>query len=150
MSPDETNRHEATRRETMRRIDAQLTHVWVVRTFLKHSEEAEEDEEVYEVVRVLYDYCLALGPSLNADDADEYLKIAAKKLAKLKQAAAHLAEILPRVSTHTNFKMALASLMTAIEEIARLIESQRAIANDVRSADSAQSPGDSPGANDDQ
>jgi hypothetical protein len=147
MSPDQTKRHEALRHETMRRIDAQLTHVWVVRTFLKHSEEAEEDEEVYEVVRVLYDYCLALGPPLNAGDADEYLKIASKKLAKLKQAAAHLAEILPRVSTHTNFKMALASLMTAIEEIARLLESQRAIAKDAGIGGDAQSPGDSPGAN---
>ena len=47
-----------------------------MRTFLKHSEEAEEDEELYEIVRVLYDYCLALGPSLNAHDAAEYLKLA--------------------------------------------------------------------------
>ncbi|HWA98990.1 MAG TPA: amidohydrolase [Pirellulales bacterium] len=119
MSPD----------EIMRRIDTQLAHVWVVRTFLKHSEEAEDDAELYEIVRVLYDYCLALGPSLTAGDADTYLKLAHKKLAKLKQAAAHFAEILPRVSAHTNFQMARASLDAAIAEIERLVLT-REIASD--------------------
>ncbi|HEX4129529.1 MAG TPA: amidohydrolase [Pirellulales bacterium] len=107
--------------DAMRRIDAQLSHVWVVRTFLKHSEEAEEDEELYAVVRELYDYCLALGPSLKAGDAAEYLKIARKKLGKLKQAATQFAEILPRVSAHTNFQMARQSLDTAIAAIEQLL-----------------------------
>jgi hypothetical protein len=109
--------------ERMRLIDAQLTHVWVVRTFLKHSEEAEDDVELYEIVRVLYDYCLALGPSLNAGNSGDYLKLARKKLAKLKQAPEQLAEILPRVSTHTNFKMALESLRVAVNEVDRLLTS---------------------------
>lgn len=101
----------------MRQIDAQLSHVWMVRTFLKHSEEAEEDDELQEIVRELYDYCLAVGPAWNAGDAEEYLKIASKKLSRVKHAAAHLAEILPEVSAHTNFKMALASLQTALTVI---------------------------------
>ena len=32
--------------DVMCRVDALLSHVWMVRTFLKHSEEAEEDEEL--------------------------------------------------------------------------------------------------------
>lgn len=107
--------------ERMRLIDAQLAHIWMVRTFLKHSEEAEDDEELMLVVRELYDYCLALGPALSAGDSTEYLKVATKKLTKLQAATRELAEVLPSVSTHTNFKMAQASLETAAAEIARLL-----------------------------
>jgi hypothetical protein len=107
--------------EIMHRIDDQLSHVWLVRTFLKHSEEAEEDEELLEIVRVLYDYCLAVGPALNASDAAEYLKMVRKKQGKAREAAAHYAEILPQVSAHTNFKMALQSLRVSLDEIERLL-----------------------------
>jgi hypothetical protein len=108
--------------EIMHCIDLQLSHVWVVRTFLKHSEEAEEDDELLEIVRELYDYCLAVGPAWKAQDAAEYLKIAQKKLPKARAAAEHFAEILPQVSAHTNFKMALASLRGALNEVTRLLE----------------------------
>jgi len=47
--------------EAMHRIDGLLAHVWMVRTFIKHSEEAEEDDELQEIYRKLYDYMLALG-----------------------------------------------------------------------------------------
>ncbi len=107
--------------DKMQRIDTQLTHVWMVRTFLKHSEEAEENEDLYEIVRELYDYCLALGPTLSANDADGYLKIASKKLGKAKQAVAKFEQILPDVSAHTNFKMALASAQAALAEVERLL-----------------------------
>jgi hypothetical protein len=107
--------------EAMHRIDALLSHIWMVRTFVKHSEEAEEDEELIEIVRVLYDYCLALGPAWNAKDAAEYLKLARKKIAKLQQATAEFAELQPQVSAHTNFKMAVTSLQTAVSEIAQIL-----------------------------
>ena len=109
----------------MRLIDAQLTHVWVVRTFLKHSEESEEDPGVMVIVRELYDYCLAVGPALRGGDAAEYLKIAGKKFSKLKAATVDLEILLPQISTHTNFKMALASLQVAGEEIGRLLETRK-------------------------
>ena len=112
--------------EAMHRIDALLTHVWMVRTFVKHSEEAEEDDELNEIVRVLYDYSLALGPAWNAKDAAEYLKLAHKKIAKLRQATADFAELQPQVSAHTNFKMAVASLQTAVEEIGRVLDDMQA------------------------
>ena len=56
--------------ERMQRIDTLLSHVWMVRTFLKHSEEAEEDDELRDVHRALYDFMLALGPPLQAGDAE--------------------------------------------------------------------------------
>lgn len=108
--------------EAMHRIDALLSHIWMVRTFVKHSEEAEEDDELIEIVRVLYDYCLALGPAWNAKDAAEYLKLARKKFSKLQQAVAQFAEVQPQVSAHTNFKMAVNSLQTAASEIGQILD----------------------------
>jgi hypothetical protein len=107
--------------QRMTLIDIQLSHVWMVRTFLKHSDEAQEDDEVAEVHRELYDYMLALGGPLKEGDAEEYLKVARKKLAKLKRATELFTEIQPEVSSHTNFQMAAASLRTAVAEIERLL-----------------------------
>jgi len=108
--------------ELMHAIDTQLAHVWMVRAFLKHSEEAAEDEELAEVHRELYDFMLALGGSLKNGDAEEYLKLARKKIGKLKRAAESFERIQPEVSQHTNFLMAVASLRSAVAEVGRLME----------------------------
>lgn len=108
--------------ELMRRIDDTLSHVWMVRTFLKHSDEASEDEELAEVHRELYDFMLALGPSIDAGDAKKYLHLARKKISKLKRAAEHFAEIQPDVSGHMNFKMAAKSLGIAVSQIEHLLQ----------------------------
>lgn len=107
--------------ERMRRIDALLAHVWMVRAFLKHSEEAQEDDELAEVHRELYDYMLALGGPLKENDSAGYLKLAAKKFAKLRRATELFVRIQPEVSAHTNFQMAAASLTTAVTEIGQLL-----------------------------
>lgn len=107
----------------MRQIDDLLSHVWMVRTFIKHSEEIEEDDELAEVQRELYDFLLALGPTLNANDADGYLKQARKKWSRFEKAAAKFQEIQPEISLHTNFKMAARSLAIAIDAIRPLVAS---------------------------
>jgi cob(I)alamin adenosyltransferase len=107
---------------TMQRIDELLAHVWMVRAFLKHSDEAQEDEELQEIHRELYDYMLALGQAWKDQDADAYLRMAHKKFRKLRDAAAKFAEIQQDVSAHTNFQMAARSLTTAVCEIGKLIE----------------------------
>jgi hypothetical protein len=111
--------------ETMRRIDTLLAHVWMVRAFLKHSEEAQEDDELAEVHRELYDYMLALGGPLKEGDAAGYLKIATKKFAKLKRATDLFVQIQPEVSTHTNFQMAAISLVAAVSEVGKLLEGEQ-------------------------
>jgi cob(I)alamin adenosyltransferase len=108
--------------ERMQAIDAQLAHVWMVRAFLKHSDEAASDEELAEVHRDLYDYMLALGAPLSAGDADTYLKLATKKFARLRKATETFAEIQPEVSTHTNFQMAARSLTKAVAEVGTLVQ----------------------------
>ncbi|QDU95975.1 amidohydrolase [Lignipirellula cremea] len=109
--------------ECMQRVDALLSHVWMIRTFLKHSEEAEEDEELCEVHRALYDYMHALGGPLAANNPEAYLKQARKKLSKLRRANELFQEIQPEISSHTNFQMAAQSLQTAVRELAELLES---------------------------
>jgi cob(I)alamin adenosyltransferase len=115
--------------ELMRLIDTQLAHVWMVRAFLKHSEEAAEDDELAEVHRELYDFMLALGGPLKDGNADEYLRLARKKLAKLRRATELFVRIQPEVSQHTNFQMATASLSAAVVEIGRLLEAEGNLAN---------------------
>lgn len=106
----------------IRRIDTLLSHVWMVRAFLKHSDEATEDEELCEVHRALYDYMLALGEPFKAGDSAGYLKQAHKKYAKLKQATDLFVEIQPQVSSHTNFQMAAQSLVAAVREVGQVLE----------------------------
>ena len=107
--------------QLMQAIDTQLAHVWMVRAFLKHSEEAAEDEELAEVHRELYDFMLALGGPLKEGNAEEYLKLARKKFGKLKRATEKFAQIQPEISQHTNFQMAVASLKAAVAEVERLL-----------------------------
>jgi cob(I)alamin adenosyltransferase len=109
--------------EKMKRVDELCSHVWMVRTFLKHSEEAEEDEELCEVHRDLYDFMLALGPALDANDVPTFLKLAKKKLKRLKRALVLFQEIQPEISEHMNFKMAAASLKLAVDEVVNVLSS---------------------------
>jgi len=111
-----------TDQQSMQRIDALLAHVWMVRTFLKHSEEAEDDETLCAIHRSLYDVMLALGDAWNRQDAAAYLKQARKKLPRLRSATAQFHEIQPEISGHTNFRMAAASLETAVSEIVAILE----------------------------
>ena len=106
----------------MLEIDNWISHVWMVRTFLKHSDEATDDEELAEVHRGLYDFMLALGPSLDSGDAQRYLKIARKKISKLRAATADFVDLQPEVSGHMNFKMAAKSLSLAVKQIDRLLQ----------------------------
>jgi hypothetical protein len=108
--------------DRMRRIDTLLSHVWMVRASLKHSDEAADDEELQEVHRELYDYMLALGQSWKDQDAAAYLKQAHKKYRKLREATDVFRRIQPEVSSHTNFQMAAQSLSASVEAIGVLLE----------------------------
>ncbi|MBI3837408.1 MAG: amidohydrolase [Planctomycetia bacterium] len=107
--------------ETMRRLETLLSHVWMVRAFLKHSDEAQEDEELQDVHRALYDYQLAVGAAWREKNAAEYLHLARKKFSKLRGASEQFARIQPEISSHTNFQMAVASLNAAVGEIGRIL-----------------------------
>ena len=105
----------------MTRIDSQLSHVWMVRTFLKHSEEAEEEEELCEIHRELYDVMLALGQPLSKNDTEAYLRQIRKKIGKLKKTRDRFLELQKEVSGHMNFQMAALSLNRAVAEIEQIL-----------------------------
>ena len=109
---------------TMQHLDALFSHVWMVRTFLKHSEELEDDPELNDIQRTLYDTMLALGTAWKDQDETAYLKQAKKKLSKLRQATDDFTELQPQVSTHMNFQMAARSLEQAVTEIERILAIQ--------------------------
>ena len=115
------NQPETDPQELMRLIDDQVAHVWMVRTFLKHSDETVDDEELASVHRDLYDFMLALGPSIDAQDGPAYVKLAKKKWSKLRGACDLFLEIQPEVSGHMNFKMAARSLELAVNRIGGLL-----------------------------
>jgi cob(I)alamin adenosyltransferase len=108
--------------ERVRAIDEEVAHVWMVRTFLKHADESEDDEDLRDIVRDLYDFILAVGPPDEMQSPQVYLKTAKKKLRKLRNAATLYEEIQPEVSGHTNFVMAARSLRLSVERIAKIIE----------------------------
>ena len=111
--------------ELMHEVDGWLSHVWMVRAFLKHSDEATDDEELADVHRGLYDFMLALGPSLDARDAVRYLRIAKKKIGKLRAAAELFRELQPEISGHMNFRMAAKSLSLAVHRVDELLSDNR-------------------------
>jgi hypothetical protein len=106
--------------EAMERINVVMAHAWMVRNFLKHADEVQDDEEMLEVHRMIFDFIRAAEPSYQRKDSAEYLRRVRGKLAKLKKQAEFFAGSWNRVSTHTNYEMAARSLtgsVTQVEEI---------------------------------
>jgi hypothetical protein len=107
----------------MESLNTVLAHAWMVRTFLKHAEEIQDDEELLEVPRMVFDYIRALEPSYQRGDAAEYLRRARGKLPKLRRVAERLAHEYGRVSDHTNFQMAALSLSACVRQIETILAS---------------------------
>src|SRR5262249_59166859 len=100
----------------MERLNLILAHAWMVRTFLKHADEIQDDEELLEVHRMIFDYIRAVEPSYQRKDANEYLRRARGKLPKLKRVAELFAREVTCVSDHTNFQMAAQSLSGCVKQ----------------------------------
>ena len=128
MSFNESNLADGPEQSTKERVfilDTLFSHVWMVRTFIKHCEEVEDDDELQQVHRDLYDCMHALGPPFAAGDFPRYLKLVRKKLKKLKSATELFLEIQPEISSHTNFQMAARSLQSSVTRIEQeLLESK--------------------------
>lgn len=110
-----------TAEEAMQRLNVVLAHAWMVRNFLKHADEVQEDEEMLDVHRMIFDYIRAVEPAFQRGDAKEYLHRAKGKMSKLKRAAEYFAAEYKRVSDHTNFEMAARSLLGCVREIEEVL-----------------------------
>ena len=103
--------------EAMERLHATMAHAWMVRTFLKHAEEIQEDEEMLDVPRTLFDSCRAVEPARQRKDAKEYLHRIRGKLSKLRRVAEFFAREYRRITDHTNFQMAALSLSGCVRQM---------------------------------
>src|SRR3712207_4335628 len=110
-----------THEEAVQRLDGVLAHAWMVRTFLKHAEEIQEDEELLDVHRTIFDVCRAVEPARQRGDAAEYVHRLRGKLSKLRRAAACFAENYRRVTDHTNWQMAALSLSGCVGQIEEVL-----------------------------
>ncbi len=107
--------------EAVERLQGTLAHLWMVRTFLKHAEEIQDDEELLDVPRTLFDYVRATEPAAQRGDAKEYLHRVRGKLPKLRRAAETLQREYRRVSSHTNFEMAALSVTASVRQIEEIL-----------------------------
>jgi hypothetical protein len=109
--------------EAMERLNVVLAHAWMVRTFLKHADEIQDDEEMLEVHRMIFDYVRATEPAYQRKDAKEYLHRIRGKLSKLRKAADFFAREYRRITDHTNFQMAAVSLSGCVKQIEEILGS---------------------------
>jgi hypothetical protein len=109
----------------MQRLNLVLAHAWMVRNFLKHADEVQEDEEMLDVHRMIFDYIRAVEPSWQRNDPKEYLHRARGKLPKLRRVAEYFQREYRRVSDHTNFQMAATSLTFCVQQIEEVLEAVR-------------------------
>jgi hypothetical protein len=106
-----------TPQEAVDRLNTVLAHAWMVRTFLKHADEIQEDEGMLDVPRTLYDGIRAVEPALQRGDLADYLRRLKGKLPKLRRAAEHFAAHFREFSPHTNYEMAAASLTGVVRQL---------------------------------
>jgi hypothetical protein len=108
--------------QAMERIKIILAHAWMVRNFLKHADEVQEDEEILDVHRTIFDYIRAVEPSYERKDTAEYLRRASGKLSKLRRASETLTREYHRISDHTNYEMAARSLAGCVRQIEEILK----------------------------
>lgn len=106
-----------TQAEAAERLQFVLAHLWMIRNFLKHADEVQEDEEMLDVHRLLYDSIRAVEPAFQRGDWAEYLRRLRGKLGKLRKSAEFFAREYKRVSPHTNFEMAAISYTGAVRQM---------------------------------
>jgi hypothetical protein len=107
--------------QAVERLDVVLAHAWMVRTFLKHADEIQDDEELLDVPRTVFDYVRAAEPARQRGDLKEYLHRIKGKLPKLRRVTELFAREHRRVSDHTNFQMAAASLTGCVRQIEEIL-----------------------------
>ena len=103
--------------EAVTRLNAVLAHAWMIRTFLKHADEVQEDEGMLDVPRTLYDSIRAVEPAFQRGDHGDFLRRLKGKLPKLRRVADHFRDHFKEFSPHTNFEMASASLLGVVKHM---------------------------------
>lgn len=116
------------------RLNDVLAHLWMIRTFLKHADEIQEDEELLDVPRTLFDSIRAAEPARERGDTAEYLHRLKGKLPKIRRVAELFQREHKRVSDHTNFQMCAASLTACVRRMEEILAELKASPSGERGA----------------
>lgn len=108
------------KQEAVDRCQTLLAHAWMVRTFVKHSDEMDDFPELMNMTRAVFDTSRAL--ETRVDDHDAYLKMLRKKIGKLRKATDQFAIDAPNASLHTNFEQAVISMKACAKELEEVLE----------------------------
>ena len=101
-----------------------MAHGWMIRTFIKHSDEVEDYPELNEMARTIFDVFRAVETQV--EDPQAYFKTVRKKLGKLSAAAEQFEKDAWHASTHTNFQQAAIAARFLGEQLLELvIEAER-------------------------
>lgn len=101
------------------RFQKTMAHAWMVRTFIKHSDEVEDYPELMGIVRAVFDMSRAIESK--TDDPAAYFRFARKKIGKLRKAAEQFQQDAWAASTHTNFQQAVTSILYSTEQMELLL-----------------------------
>ncbi|MGF1580174.1 MAG: hypothetical protein ACFCD0_12495 [Gemmataceae bacterium] len=126
--------------QAMEQANTVLAHAWMVRTFLKHSEEIEDDEDMLEVHRTIFDAVRKLESSYQNKDAKEYIRRLKGKVPKLRRVAEFFAAEYKNVTTHTNFEMASISLLGVVQHLTELLDELQIAKESQETSDNDQQP----------
>lgn len=96
-----------------------MAHGWMVRTFIKHSDEVEEYPELNEMARTIFDVFRAVETQV--EDPVSYFRTVRKKLGKLSAAAEQFQKDAWHASTHTNFQQAAIAAKFLSEQLLELV-----------------------------
>lgn len=113
----------STLQDVVNRCDEIMAQAWMVRTFVKHSEEIEdfpELEGLMGVARTVFDAARAL--ETRVDDPAAYLHMLRKKIGRMRKAAVQFEEDAVQASAHTNFVMAVRSINVCVRELQQLLD----------------------------
>ena len=111
-------------REIVARCEQVMAHAWMVRTFVKHSEEAEEYPELMHLARTVFDVARALETRI--DEPAGYLRMLRKKIGRLGRAADQFRTEAPEASGHMNFRQAVVSMDACVAELRELLSAGEA------------------------
>lgn len=96
-----------------------MAHGWMIRTFIKHSDEVEDYPELNEMARTIFDVFRAVETQV--EDPQSYFRTVRKKLGKLSAAAEQFEKDSWHASTHTNFQQAAIAAKFLGEQLLELV-----------------------------
>ncbi len=96
-----------------------MAHGWMIRTFIKHSDEVEDYPELNEMARTIFDVFRAVETQV--EDPQSYFRTVRKKLGKLSSAAEQFEKDAWHASTHTNFQQAAIAARFLGEQLLELV-----------------------------